>query len=98
LRRREFGVRLALGSQRAALVKLVLLEMSRPLVIGLAAGLGLAFLAGRWLSSLLYETAGNDPVVLGSSVILLVTAAVMAALLPARRAADTDPMTVLREC
>lgn len=98
LRRREFGVRLALGSQRAALVKLVLLEASRPLAIGLAAGLGLAFLAGRWLSSLLYETAGNDPVVLGGSVILLVTAAVAAALLPARRAADTDPMTVLREC
>ena len=98
LRRREFGVRLALGSQRAALVKLVLLEASRPLAIGLAAGLGLAFLAGRWLSSLLYETAGNDPVVLGGSVILLVAAAVVAALLPARRAADTDPMTVLREC
>ena len=98
LRRREFGVRLALGSQRAALVKLVLLEVSRPLVIGLAAGLGLAFLAGRWLSSLLYETASNDPVVLAGSVILLVTAAVAAALLPARRAADTDPMTVLREC
>jgi predicted permease len=98
LRRREFGVRLALGSQRAALVKLVLLEGSRPLVIGVAAGWGLAFLAGRWLSSLLYETAGNDPVVLGGSVILLVTAAVVAALLPARRAADTDPMTVLREC
>jgi ABC-type antimicrobial peptide transport system permease subunit len=98
LRRREFGVRLALGSQRAALVKLVLLEASRPLAIGLAAGLGLAFLAGRWLSSLLYETAGNDPVVLAGSVILLVTAAVVAALLPARRAADTDPMTVLREC
>jgi predicted permease len=98
LRRREFGVRLALGSQRAALVKLVLLEASRPLAIGLAAGLGLAFLAGRWLSSLLYETAGNDPVVLVGSVILLVAAAVVAALLPARRAADTDPMTVLREC
>jgi ABC-type antimicrobial peptide transport system permease subunit len=91
-------VRLALGSQRAALVKLVLLEASRPLAIGLAAGLGLAFLAGRWLSSLLYETAGNDPVVLVGSVILLVAAAVVAALLPARRAADTDPMTVLREC
>jgi predicted permease len=98
LRRREFGVRLALGSQRAALVKLVLLEASRPLAIGLAAGLGLAFLAGRWLSSLLYETAASDPVVLGGSVLLLVTAAVVAALLPARRAADTDPMTVLREC
>jgi ABC-type antimicrobial peptide transport system permease subunit len=50
------------------------------------------------LSSLLYETAGNDPVVLVGSVILLVAAAVVAALLPARRAADTDPMTVLREC
>jgi predicted permease len=98
LRRREFGVRLALGSQRAALVRLVLLEALRPLIFGLAAGLGLAFLAGRWLSSLLYETVGNDPVVLSGSGILLVTAAVVAALLPARRAADTDPMTVLREC
>lgn len=98
LRRREFGVRLALGSPREALARLVLREASRPLAIGLAAGLALAFLAGRWLSSLLYETAGNDPVVLGGSVVMLVIAAVVAALLPARRAADTDPTTVLREC
>jgi ABC-type antimicrobial peptide transport system permease subunit len=65
--------------------------------LGLAAGLGLAFLAGRWLSSLLYETAGDDPMVLGGSVILLVTAAVVAALLPARRAATMDPNEMLRE-
>jgi hypothetical protein len=97
LRRREFGVRLALGSQRGALARLVLLEATLPLAIGLAAGMALALLAGRWLSSLLYETAGNDPAVLGGSVILLLTTAVLAALLPARRAARMDPLEVLRE-
>jgi ABC-type antimicrobial peptide transport system permease subunit len=97
LRRREFGVRLAMGSPRAALVRLVLLEALRPLAIGLAAGLGLALLTGRWMSSLLYETAGNDPVVLGGSAILLLTTAILAALLPARRASTMDPLAVLRE-
>jgi predicted permease len=97
LRRREFGVRLAMGSPRAALVRLVLLEALRPLAIGLAAGLGLALLAGRWMNSLLYETAGNDPVVLGGSAILLLTTAILAALLPARRASTMDPLAVLRE-
>ncbi len=97
LRRREFGVRVALGSPRCALVRLVLLEALGPLAIGLAAGLGLAFLAGRWLNSLLYETAANDPAVLGGSAILLVMTAVLASLLPARRAATLDPLEVLRE-
>lgn len=97
LRRREFGVRLALGSPRATLVRLVLLEASHPLTIGLGAGLGLAFVAGRWLSSLLYETKPADPMVLGVSVLLLIAVAIVAAMLPARRAADTDPITVLRE-
>ena len=97
LRRREFGVRMALGSPRAALARLVLQEASLPVGAGLLAGLGLAFVAGRWVRSLLYETAASDPVALGGSLLLLAVAAVVASLVPARRAADTDPMTVLRE-
>lgn len=97
LRRREFGVRLALGSPRDALVKLVLTEALQPLVIGLIAGLGLAFIAGRWLSSLLYQTAATDPLVLTGSLALLTGAAMLASFLPARRAAETDPIDVLRE-
>jgi predicted permease len=97
MRRREFGVRLALGSQRAALVRLVLLEASQPVGVGLAAGLMLALLVAHTMKSLLYETASNDPLALGGSLALLLAAATVASLLPARRAAETDPMTVLRE-
>ncbi len=97
MRRREFGVRMALGSPRAALARLVMHEASVPVGVGLIAGLALAFLAGRGLRSLLYQTTASDPVALGGSVLLLLAAAVVAALLPARRAANTDPMQVLRE-
>ena len=97
MRRREFGVRMALGSPRAALARLVMREAWLPVGAGLAAGLGLAFVAGRWVRSLLCETAPADPLALGGSVLLLLAAALAAALLPARRAAETEPMEVLRE-
>ena len=58
----------------------------------------MAFIAGRYIRSVLYETAAAAPVVLGGSVLVLIAVAVVAAALPARRAADSDPMTVLREC
>ena len=80
LRRREFGVRMALGSPRAALARLVMHEASVPVGVGLIAGLVLAFLAGRGLRSLLYQTASSDPVALGGSVLLLLAAAIVAAL------------------
>jgi predicted permease len=97
LRRREFGVRMALGSPRAALARLVMVEASLPVGAGLIAGFGMAFIAGRYARSLLYQTTPADPMALGGSVLLLIAVAAVATLLPARRAAEMDPMQVLRK-
>jgi putative ABC transport system permease protein len=56
----------------------------------------LASLTTRWVRSLLYQTQIVDPVAIGGSVILLLVAAVLATVLPARRATDVDPMRILR--
>jgi ABC-type antimicrobial peptide transport system permease subunit len=96
LRAQEFGIRIALGSSRSKLVRQVLMDASYPMAGGIAMGLLGAALATRWVRSLLYETSPADPVVIGSGMAILIVAALLASLLPARNAATTDPMHVLR--
>jgi predicted permease len=96
LRQQEFGIRIALGSGRGQLIGLVVRQASRPVVGGIIAGLLLALGAVRAVKSLLYETSTADPFVIGASIVLLLSAALLAAWLPARRAATTDPMRALR--
>ena len=96
LRRQEFGIRIALGSDKATLVRLVLYQAAHPVFIGTFAGLVAAGLVLRWLHSLLYETPAIDPLAIGGSVLLLLAAAAVAAIVPARRAASVDPMQALR--
>lgn len=96
LRRQEFGIRIALGSDRAALVRLVLYQAAHPVLIGTCAGLVTAGLVVRWVHSLLFEVPTIDPVAIGGSVMLLLAAAAVAAIVPARRAASIDPMQALR--
>jgi predicted permease len=96
LRQQEFGIRIALGCDKSALMSLVARQAALPVAGGILAGLALAFAATRFLSSLLYETSAADPAAIGASIALLVVAALLAALIPARRAAQTDPMAVLR--
>ncbi len=96
LRQQEFGIRLALGSGRAALIQLVLWGAMVPLFGGVLAGLVFASVAVRWIRSLLYDTSVVDPIVIASSIALLLTAALLAAMLPARRAARVDPIVALR--
>jgi predicted permease len=96
LRQQEFGIRIALGSDKARLAKLVLRQAAWPVLGGAAAGLALAFVATRWVRSLLYQTQAVDPVAIGGSLVLLIGAAALAAILPARRAAQVDPIEVLR--
>jgi predicted permease len=95
-RTQEFGIRIALGSSRARLARLVLLDTSGPLAGGIALGLLGATLATHWVRSLLYETSPADPWAIGLSISVLMAAALLAALLPARDAASIDPMRVLR--
>jgi ABC-type antimicrobial peptide transport system permease subunit len=96
-RTREIGVRLALGARSSEVRAMLLRDGLRAVVIGLAIGLGLAMLAGRYVASLLYGMSEHDPIALTGTVILLLGAALAAVLVPTRRAARLDPAVVLRE-
>lgn len=96
LRSQEFGVRIALGSGKGALMKLVLRQAAYPVLLGAGSGLVIACVALRWVRSLLYQTPVMDPLAIGGSIVLLLAAAAMAAVVPARRAASIDPMRTLR--
>jgi predicted permease len=96
MRRQEFGIRIALGSGKRALMGLVLRQAAQPVLLGAGVGLVMALIALRWVRSLLYQTPVMDPLAVGGSVLLLLIAAAIAAIVPARRAASTDPMRALR--
>jgi predicted permease len=96
LRRREFGIRIALGSGKSELIRLVLRQAAYPVLLGTGAGLAMALLALRWVRSLLYQTPMVDPLAIGGSVVLLLAAASVATIIPAGRAASIDPMSTLR--
>jgi predicted permease len=95
-RTQEFGIRIALGSSKARLARVVLLDASYPLIGGIVLGLVGAAFATRWVRSLLYETSPADPWAIGLSMAVLIAAGLVASLLPARDATSVDPMRVLR--
>jgi predicted permease len=95
-RTKEVGVRVALGAQPAAVVWLVMREVVLLIAIGLAIGIPAAVGLGRYVSSQLYGIQANDPWVGAISMTLLVLAAAMAGLIPARRASRIDPILALR--
>lgn len=96
-REREFGLRVALGSTRQAIAGLVLRGGAAWMAAGLAFGaLGVVAVA-RLLRNLLYGVPPFDPIALGASVITLLVCATVALLVPVRRAARVDPITVIRE-
>ena len=96
-RRREIGVRMALGATRASVARLVLRQGSLLVGVGLAAGLVLAFAAGRLVRSFLYQVHPLDAWTYASVALALVLIGLAAAFLPARKAASIDPMQALRE-
>ncbi|MBI2496521.1 MAG: ABC transporter permease [Opitutae bacterium] len=95
-RMNEFGVRMALGAMPGDLVRLVMARGVALMLIGLVLGLGGALALTRFLQNLLFETSALDPRVLSSVAGLLLVAAVLACLLPARRAAKVDVSKLLR--
>ena len=95
-RTQEVGVRMALGARPASIVRLITFEAALPVLAGLGTGLLAAGTLGRVLQSLLYRAQPTDPVILGAISLVLLAVAALAILLPARRAARTDPMTALR--
>ena len=95
-RTREIGVRMALGAQQIDVVSRMVLEAGYPLILGLAAGLGVAYYATRVVESFLFQTTPHDPATFAAVAVLMGTAALVAAWIPARRAALVDPVTTLR--
>jgi putative ABC transport system permease protein len=92
----EIGIRLALGAEPRAVRRMVLRQALRPVVLAIASAVPLALLAGSWLRSLLFGVSPRDPNTIGAACLALITAAALAAYLPARRAANLDPLTALR--
>jgi putative ABC transport system permease protein len=96
-RMHESGVRLALGAGKGVVTRVLLRDGLRAVLIGLAVGLVGAWIAGRYISSLLYGMSEHDPLALVGAVAVLLGSAMAAVFLPTRRAAALDPAVVLRE-
>jgi putative ABC transport system permease protein len=97
LRRREVGLRLALGAVRRDIIVQFVGHGLRLVGIACAVGLALSFAFTRALSGMLYGVSAFDPITLASVVGLVMGVALLAALIPATRAAFVEPMQVLRE-
>jgi ABC-type antimicrobial peptide transport system permease subunit len=96
-RRKEIGIRIALGARKRVVLTLITHEIMIPLTIGLALGGGLALAIGVVTRSMLYGLGSNDPATFITSILGIIGVASLAAVQPARRAARVLPMEVLRE-
>ena len=96
LRTREMGVRMALGAQRADVLRLVLRQGARLALVGVGVGAMLAALVGRVFSALLYGVSSLDPLAYAVAATVLLAVAAAANLVPALAAARVDPMRALR--
>ena len=96
-RRGEIGIRMALGADRANVLKLIGGECGKLLLAGLLLGIGLALAASQAIAKLLYDLSPKDPLTIILSVLLLALVALPASLIPAVRASRLDPMKALRE-
>src|SRR5438045_5798885 len=82
----EIGVRMALGAQTRDVLRLIVNQGMKPVVIGLGVGIVCAFALGRLITAQLYQVSAHNPALLGGATILLAATALLACLLPARRA------------
>jgi predicted permease len=95
-RRREIGVRMALGAARETVVSMMLREILKLVTVGLIAGAVGALACSRFITSMLYGTRTGDPLVFVACAAIMLAVAIVAAWLPARRAASINPIEALR--
>jgi len=95
-RTHEMGIRVALGANTSDLTKLVVFKAMLPAIIGAGVGLGVSLAITRWMSGLLFQVKATDPSTYVLVLVLILSAAFIACLLPARRAAKVDPLIALR--
>jgi predicted permease len=96
-RKKELGIRMALGAQRNEVLQAALGRAFKLLAVGSAAGLLLGILAGRVLASIVYQATPRDPLVLGGVVLIMSLLGLLATWIPAQRALSVDPLILLRE-
>ena len=92
----EIGVRMALGAQTMDVLRLVVMQGMKPVIIGLVVGLAAALALGRLIATQLYQVSAHSPVLLLTTAAVLAMAAVFACLFPARRASLLNPVEALR--
>jgi len=93
---REVGIRMALGAQSGDVVGMIFRQGIVQVGVGMALGLGLAAGVAQFMQIILFEVEPRDPVIFGSVVAVLGTVALVASLVPARRATLIDPLVALR--
>jgi predicted permease len=96
-RRREIGIRIALGADRSSVTRLVVTRGMALVLVGIVPGIACAYGLAQLMETLLYGVSSLDPIVLAGTSTLLCAVALLACLIPARRAASVDPMTALRQ-
>jgi predicted permease len=92
----EIGVRMALGAQTSDVLRLVVRQGMNPVILGLIIGLAGTFAVGRLIATQLYQISPHDPFLLGAATIGLAISALLACVIPARRATLVDPIQALR--
>jgi putative ABC transport system permease protein len=92
----EIGVRMALGAQTLDVLRLVVRQGMQPVILGLILGLSAALALGRLITAQLYEVSASNPFLLGTTAAMLAAVALVACLLPARRATQVNPIQALK--
>jgi predicted permease len=96
-RRREIGVRVALGAQRRDIIRLIVGNGVKPILIGAVIGLAASLALSRVLQSLLFEVRPTDPATYAAAAVMLTVVGALACYVPSRRATAVDPVEVLRQ-
>ncbi len=96
LRTREIGIRMALGAQRSTIGRLVLVSGAKLTLLGCGLGVLGSFATSALIRSLLFDVSATDPLIYAGSILLMLVMALVASVIPARRAARVDPMVALR--
>jgi ABC-type antimicrobial peptide transport system permease subunit len=94
--RQEIGIRMALGASRVNVLFGVVNRTLRLALVGIAIGAVVSFIAGKWISSLLFQTEPGDPMTFVAMLLIFASVAILAGYIPAQRASRVDPLAALR--
>ena len=96
MRTREIAIRMALGSQRTGIARLILFSAAKLAFLGCVLGVLGSLAASRLVSSFVFEVTATDPLIYIAAVLIMMLMALLASAIPARRAASADPINALR--